>query len=453
MIVSILIPVCSRNQNYKSFDDIPFITKFYPSFLATKSSSITYKIYIGYDDDDMFYVENIEKFKVITENLICLTGCQHAPAKAWNILAEKAYPTSDYLFQIGDDVILETPNWTECFIERLLSNNNIGVVGPCNLVNYNQRKRSNSPIVIENAFVSKKHFECFGYFFHPTIKNWFCDNWITRIYDNHLSEMQLDFTCRNTIIDVRYNIQSPPNFEELVHIGIRKIKLFVSKKIFSYCVFGNQKKYCLGMTKNLEQIKTLFPDYKVIIYLGNDVPQEYINQYKTYDNVTLIQLELTGLLVTIYRYLVIDDDYDVLFVRDADSRFGDRDIWCINHFLNSDYNVFTIRDHPLHGRELMAGQFGIKNIKNISIQEKLDSFIKEAPVINYYQNDQDFIQKYIFNPYKDNTIAYSEFHYFGEKEKMIIPIPRKSVEDFCGNVYLFDEDNNEYTEFTMHGRK
>jgi hypothetical protein len=265
--------------------------------------------------------------------------------------------------------------------------------------------------------------------------------------------MQLNFTCRNTIIDIRYNIQSPPNFEELVHNGIRKIKFFVTKKIFSYCVFGNQKKYCLGMTKNLEQIKTLFPDYKVVIYLGNDVPQEYIKQYKAYDNVTLIQLEVTGLLVTIYRYLVIDDDYDVLFVRDADSRFGERDIWCINHFLNSDYNVFTIRDHPLHGRELMAGQFGIKNIKNISIKEKLDNFIKEAPVINYYQNDQDFIQKYIFNPNRDNTIAYSEFHYFGEKEKMIIPIPRKSVEDFCGNVYLFDEDNNEYTEFTIHGRK
>jgi hypothetical protein len=183
--------------------------KFYPSFLATKSSSITYNIYIGYDDDDIFYIENIDKFNSITENLICLSECQHAPAKAWNILAEKAYPTSDYLFQIGDDVILETAGWTEHFIECLNSNNNIGVVGPCNLVNYNQRKNSNRPIVIENAFVSKKHFECFGYFFHPSIKNWYCDDWINGIYKktNRFYPLTNHF-CENLGGIPRYNINN-----------------------------------------------------------------------------------------------------------------------------------------------------------------------------------------------------------------------------------------------------
>jgi hypothetical protein len=233
MIVSILIPVCSRNQNYSSFEDTPFMQKFYPSFLATKSESFTYNIYIGYDDDDIFYIENINRFTSITDNLICLKECQHAPAKAWNILAEKAYPTSDYLFQIGDDVILETPGWTEHFIERLQSNNNIGVVGPCNLLNFLQRKNSNIEFVIENAFVSKKHIEIFGYFFHPSIKNWYCDNWITRIYAPYLSEIQLNFTCRNTIIDIRYKIETPFNFHGIVTQAILTIQLFNSKNTIS----------------------------------------------------------------------------------------------------------------------------------------------------------------------------------------------------------------------------
>jgi hypothetical protein len=229
MIVSILIPVCSRNQTYRSFDDIPFMKKFYPSFLSTKSSSITYKIYIGYDDDDAFYNENIDKFRPITENIICLSNCQHAPAKAWNILAEKAYPTCDYLFQIGDDVILESPGWTERFIERLMSNNNIGVVGPCNLVNYNQRKNAGIPSVIENAFISIRHFEIFGYLFHPSIKNWYCDDWITRIYDPYLSEIQLNYTCANTVVDSRYIIEMPCNFHGLVNNGRYKISQFIMK--------------------------------------------------------------------------------------------------------------------------------------------------------------------------------------------------------------------------------
>lgn len=453
MIVSILIPVCSRNQTYSCFEDTPFMKKFYPSFLATKSSSIVYKIYIGYDEDDMFYIEHSNKFNPITENVVCLRGCQHAPAKAWNILAEKAQSTSDYLFQIGDDVILEIPGWTEHFIDRLATNSNIGVVGPCNVVNYNQRKNGGRPAVIENSFVSVKHFQIFGYFFHPSIKNWYCDDWISRIYDPYLSEIQLNYTCRNTIVDARYRVETPVKFNELVHNGITTIKVFTSKKVFSYCVFGTQKKYCLGMVKNLEQIKHLFPDYNVFIYLGNDVPQEYVDQYKSFQNVTLIQRNYTGLLLTIERFLCVDDNFDVVFVRDADSRFGDRDMWCIRNFLDSKFTICTIRDHKWHGRELLAGHTGIKRIPHVSLQKDLAEFTSKTGTINYYQNDQDFIIKYIFDKHKQDVIAYSEYHNFGEGSTMKIPLPRKSNEDFCGNVYLFDKNDTEHTEFTIHGRK
>ena len=453
MHISILIPVCSRNQTYSVFEDIPFIKKFYPSFLATKSSSFTYSIYIGYDDDDSFYIENIDKFKPITENIVCLSNCQHAPAKAWNILAEKAYLTSDYLFQIGDDVVLETPNWTERFIERLANNNNIGVVGPCNLINYNQRKSANKLFVIENAFVSRKHFEIFGYFFHPSIKNWYCDDWISRIYDKYLSEVQLDFTCSNTIIDARYTVETPCNFNELINDGISTITLFDSKKVFSYCIYGSQKKYCLGMVKNLEQIKKLFPDFKVWIYLGNDVPCEYIDQYKSFRNVTLINTDITGHQLMSYRYFILTEQFDTIFIRDADSRFGERDLWCITHFLNSDFKIFTIRDHKFHGQELMGGQTGFNNFLIPTLKSSYSIFENTRPTVDYYQCDQDFIKEYIFNIHKQSVIAYSEFYDYGEGSNFKIPLSRKSNEDFCGNVYLFDDTENEYTEFTMDGFK
>ena len=453
MIVSILIPVCSRNQQYLSFDNIPFMKQFYPSFLSTKSSSITYNIYIGYDDDDTFYIQNIDKFRSITENVICLKECQHAPAKAWNELAKIAYPTSDYLFQIGDDVVLESPGWTEHFIKRLTSNNNIGVVGPCNLINYTQRKNAGRPFVIENSFVSKKHFEIFGYFFHPSIKNWFCDDWITRIYDKHLSEIQLNFRCSNTIVDCRYKIEQPTNFAELVNEGISKIKFFNYRKALSYCVYGAQKKYCLGMVKNLEQIKTLFPEYNVLIYLGNDVPQEYIDIYKSFENVTLIFHDFTGGRLMSYRYFTLNKGFDIVFVRDADSRFGERDMWCITNFIASQFKIFTIRDHPLHGRQLMGGQSGFKFISFPNIIDEYNTFLLKQVNPDRYYNDQDFIDEYIFKLYKKEVIAYSDYYNYGEGLNLKIAFPRKSPEDFCGNVYLFDKDDTEYTEFTIHGKK
>jgi hypothetical protein len=452
MNVAILVPVCSRNQTYSSFEEIPFLKYLYPSFEKTKEDGYNYTFFIGYDDDDEFYTNNSQLFGHTSYRL---EGCQHAPATAWNKLAEIAFNSEtkyDYFFQIGDDVVLETLNWTTTFIRKLNQNNDIGVVGPCHLNNYNGRILQGRPYVIENAFVSRKHLEIFGYFFHPSIKNWFCDDWITQIYKNTFSEIQTEYMCYNSVMD-RYAIVGCHNISALIEEGSLQISKYINnRRCFSYCVFGNQKKYCQGMIRNLEQIQEMFPDYKVIIYLGNDVPQEYIDKYRTFNNVNLIQRDFTGLLITIHRYLALDDNYDVVFVRDADSRFGDRDIWCINHFLTSEYKVFTIRDHYYQMRVLMAGQTGIKNIPDISIEKKLIEFMNEKPNINYYQNDQDFIEKYIFNSHKQETIAYVGYHSFGEKTTMQIPVPRKSDEDFCGNVYLFDGDE-EYVQFTLHGEK
>jgi hypothetical protein len=60
---------------------------------------------------------------------------------------------------------------------------------------------------------------------------------------------------------------------------------------------------------------------------------------------------------------------------------------------------------------------------------------------------------YIFYPNIKDIVAYSELYNFREALNVKIPIPRKSPEDFCGNVYLFDKDDNEYSEFTIDGRK
>jgi hypothetical protein len=445
MNIAILVPVCSRNQSCTLVEETPFFKYLYPSFQKTKEDGYNYKFFIGYDDDDMFYIENSEAFP----NSHKLMGCQNAPARAWNKLADIALADEtkfDYFFQIGDDVILETAGWTSRFISRLQTNNNIGIVGPCNISNYNGRLLLGKPYVIENAFISRKHLEIFGYLFHPLIKNWYCDDWLTRIYDGVFCEIQVDFKCINSVMD-RYDIDRWDTIEPLIDEGRKRL---MSRRVFSYCLYGNQKKYCLGMVRNLEQIQTLFPYYQVFIYLGNDVPQEYIDRYKTFNNVTLIQKDFTGGRMMAYRYFILENDFDAIFVRDADSRFGDRDIWCINHFLKSTYKIFTIRDHYYQMRPLMGGQTGFKYIRIPTVLSDYETFKNNESNPDRYQNDQDFIEQYIFNRYRENTIAYSEFHYMGEKERAIIPIPRKSDEDFCGNVYLFDGEE-EHVKFTLHG--
>ena len=63
------------------------------------------------------------------------------------------------------------------------------------------------PAVIENAFVSQKHYLIFGTFFNQEIDNWYCDDWITEVYKPNNSTHCIDINVENKIVDNRYNIK------------------------------------------------------------------------------------------------------------------------------------------------------------------------------------------------------------------------------------------------------
>lgn len=223
--IALLVPVCSRNQHYRFIEETPFLTRLYPSFLQTSEPSpFQYTIFIGYDDDDGFYKTHAQEFKNIDPRIRVheLAGCQHAPALAWNQLAAIAAADAipfEYFFQVGDDIRLQQIGWTTAFVERLSAHKNVGVVGPCNKLNYYGRVNNGRPYVIENAFVHRSHLSIFPTFFPPTIRNWYCDDWMTRVYEETYREILLEFPCENTIIDTRYAIATPANLEGLVAAG------------------------------------------------------------------------------------------------------------------------------------------------------------------------------------------------------------------------------------------
>jgi hypothetical protein len=222
--IAILIPVCSRNQEYSSIDDTHLARMFIPSFLKTMDSSYRYKIYIGIDDNDVFYTNNIDniRFEGLDIKICVLTGCNHKPAHAWNKLLEIAYgDCCDFFFQIGDDVEIENAGWTRIFIDTLCSQSLQGIVGPCEIENYQMRMRSGSNIVIENAFFHRRHYEIFNTLFHGSINNWYCDNWLTDVYSSiGKSTMILDVRVKNHKRDARYSIDSCREYKRYLSEGV-----------------------------------------------------------------------------------------------------------------------------------------------------------------------------------------------------------------------------------------
>ena len=425
MSIALLIPMCSRNQSWNGIEDCYFLQSFLPRFELTKSPSYKYTFYLGIDDDDTFFLRHETHLTDRGFKVVKLIGCQHAPAQAWNQLFDVAVKGGrEYFFQVGDDVLLQSRRWTERFIEVLQAHNNKGVVGPCHPSNFWARKRNGRDPVIENAFVHKSHYDIFGSFYPKEIKNWYCDDWITQVYKPFCSYTCEDIIVQNQCVDKRYDIEQL-DISKMVLEGKQKL-LNSLKCCFSFCLFGDQDKYRKGLLKNIELIRQHYPSWDIVVYTSPDC-MDFMKS-----DIKIIPTGDSGYANLLYRFKPLFDKYDIVCVRDADSRVHERDRWCIQDFIVSPYTAYTIRDHPFHTYPIMGGLFGIKKGHPMFSMRDLNKAI-ETPC--RYTTDTTFLE---YNFERKNMVSY------GIDRQIPIPIQNQ---EFCGQVMLF-RDGEEYCEFT-----
>ncbi len=435
MKIAILIPVCSRKQEWTDLSETYLMNASIPSLRATMSPNHEYTIYIGVDDDDEFFLSRKDE---LPGKVVILSDCRNAPAHAWNKLFEIAvFDGNDYFFQMADDVVLETSGWTERFIEALLDNNNCGVVGPIHPENYYPRVADGGNGVIENAFVHSTHRQLFGYFFPWEIKNWYCDNWITEVYKNELSLICTDIITRNLSIHAplqRYDIDYP-DWQACITRGQQQLK----KGCFSFCLYGPQcDKYYQGLLENVRLIQQYYPTWDIHVYASPEA-ETFVGNIP---GVLCIPTYRYGAINMVQRFLsTCTSMYSVVCVRDADSRIHERDRWCIEKFIESPYKVYTIRDHPWHRYRIMGGLWGAKRGAYLFTEQELRSYCQIAS--SEYGVDTNFLDATVREP----------LLVFSHDPKGLIDNPSEKVivieetGDFCGNVVLFDENGKEYNQF------
>jgi hypothetical protein len=439
MRIAVLIPVCSRNQPWTVVEDSFLFQAALPSLARTQSPGYEYTYYIGIDDDDSFFLDQRHRIPGIH---VLLNGCQHAPATAWNQLFERALKDDhDYYFQMADDVVIETPGWTERFVDALQENGNRGVVGPCHPENYHGRLARGQQYCLENAFVHKTHWDRFGFFYPPEIKNWYCDDWITQVYSGTLSLMMEDVIVRNLSIRTaqqRYEV-AVPRWKELIH----EHRWRTFRGCFSFCLFEEfTTKYYTGLAKNVELIREHFPLWDIHVYAAPEAV-EFVKGL----NVHCIETGRGGRVNTLLRFQsVLDTSYDIVCVRDTDSRIHARDRWCIRTFLESPFSLYTIRDHPWHRYTIMCGLWGIKRGRPLFTQKELTDACSATEFV--YTSDSMFLNSYL--PLHNRLVfSYHPSGLLGDSTETVVVIQHPIEKDeFCGNVVLFDAEGNEYPEFT-----
>jgi hypothetical protein len=220
-----------------------------------------------------------------------------------------------------------------------------------------------------------------------------------------------------------------------------------NNKAFCFCIYGTKPKYTLGILENLKLIQSSFPDFDTIVYYKDDVPTSILSQYQSFKNVFLIPFLIKDFPI-MNRFCCFDmfkDVYEYIFVRDADSRISNRDVYCINQFMKSNRSFHTIRDHFYHQRKIMAGMCGInlKKCNSFNILNVLQEWLKTKK--DYYGIDEEFLESILYPLIKDDLLIHSNIVGYKDESVQTIDIEQIDDFDFVGNVYEFEESTNKFT--------
>ena len=202
-------------------------------------------------------------------------------------------------------------------------------------------------------------------------------------------------------------------------------------KIISFSLWGDIPKYTIGAIRNAELAKIIYPDWKVVMHIGNNVPFHIVAKLITLD-VSIIPYNSGSWNSMFWRFYSADSN-DIVISRDTDSRLNAREKSAVDEWLNSDKDFHIMRDHPYHATAILGGMWGCRNGILRGITEMIDGYDSKE-YNDQYQVDQNFLREIIYPLVRNKSMVHDEF--FENK-----PFPAtRNANEYVGSPY--DEFDN-----------
>jgi hypothetical protein len=204
--------------------------------------------------------------------------------------------------------------------------------------------------------------------------------------------------------------------------------------VFSFCLYNPYHDfYYEGLLENIQLIHTHFPDWGIFVYIGNDVPDWFVDVLKS-KGVQIRYTHETGSINMIYRFLAIEEPgVSLMMVRDADSRIHWKDRWAIREFVKSPFGAHTIRDNPMHLIPMLGGLWGLKRSAGVPVYSCFQHY-KEKQVTLDMGKDQTFLNMYIWYRVRDTLLVHTSIDYNTGYDKLVMfPFPWTN-DIYCGRV-------------------
>lgn len=184
-------------------------------------------------------------------------------------------------------------------------------------------------------------------------------------------------------------------------------------KVISFSIWGNNPKYLVGLKRNLELMRDIYPGWWSAIYWGGDIDRrdrfELTNQFDDLHKMSVIH-QSADWRNMFHRFRVLEDlkDSDLFISRDCDSRLTEREAAAVNEWVESDSGFHTIHDHYHHTVPMLGGMWGMKRGAMPEFAEQLDDWVENCG--NYWQVDQEFLTQRVWPVARHDVLNHTEFH-------------------------------------------
>jgi hypothetical protein len=229
------------------------------------------------------------------------------------------------------------------------------------------------------------------------------------------------------------------------------------KCVISYGLYGAKRKYITGMLKNAQLAHIVYPGWTVRIYTDGSVPDSDMNDLAELgveavfvngasrksgatrgdgsdDGVAADNIK-GGIAGMFWRFLVAGDDtVDRWIIRDTDSRLNVRAKHCVDEWMQTDYAIHTIRDHPNHSRGINGGMFGgIKGVLR-GIEKKMG-----GGNVFTYGGDLTFLRDYVWEFVKEDQLGHDSYTCHKWPNSRPFPDRRNDEFEHVGQVFYADD--------------
>jgi hypothetical protein len=204
-------------------------------------------------------------------------------------------------------------------------------------------------------------------------------------------------------------------------------------QLVAFSLFGSNPKYCVGLLRNLELMHTLLPNWKAVVFCGDDVPKATLKIIASFEVEIIHCGRPKDLMGVFWRFNILQTHtFSHVLFRDTDSRFTHREVYAIQEWILSGKTLHIIRDHPNHFMPILAGMWGVTNkVHHYAIDWDWSDYSGE------YWTDQLFLAERVYPILVKDSFIHDSF-LFVEPHRRKLP-QRLASGEFIGE--SFDESN------------